>query len=120
MLLDKWGGQKLQFVSLPHWLHFSGLEASAVKAKLEHEMYRLTFDPSVPFALLTRQVNQGYSNVYEVRAGSTYLQTGKWKRSQGRASVETLITFESGEAQVAVMLAVSLKGYDKGELCYLL
>lgn len=52
-----WPIQKLQFVSLPHWLHFSGLEASAVKAKLEHEMYRLTFDPSVPFALLSRQVN---------------------------------------------------------------
>lgn len=34
----------------------------------------------------------------------------------------TLITFESGEAQVAVMLAVSLnlQGYDNGELCYLL
>lgn len=46
-----------------------------------------------------------------------YLQTGKWKRSQGRASVETLITFESGEAQVTVMLAgLNLQGCDKGEL----
>lgn len=44
-----------------------------------------------------------------------YLQIGKWKRSQGQASVETLILVESGEAQATVKLAVSLnlKGQDK-------